>query len=147
MFEGICEHCGNIKGKDTLIWAETGLAEINPWSALSEIHIIWLSRHGKNIDCNYNLMLSVCLKEYKAGKITFLTSLCCFWWIGSLICLHIQQDTNINDRQNSKGSEFRFSSERIQASLNLLGLGLQMLHKQACDHMKKGKCLVPKDIY
>lgn len=58
MFEGICEHCGNIKGKDTLIWAETDLAETNPQSALTEIYIIWQSGHGKDIDCNYNLILN-----------------------------------------------------------------------------------------
>ena len=66
MFEGICEHCGNIKGKDTLIWAETGRAEINPQSALTEIYIIWRSGHGKDIDRNYNLILNLHL-IYPAG--------------------------------------------------------------------------------
>lgn len=66
MFEGICEHCGNIKGKDTLIWAETGLTEINPQSALTEIYIIWRMGHGKDIDCNYNLILNLHL-IYPAG--------------------------------------------------------------------------------
>lgn len=66
MFEGICEHCGNIKGKDTLIWAETGLAEINPQSALTEIYIIWQSGHSNDIDCNYNLIFNL-HQMYPAG--------------------------------------------------------------------------------
>lgn len=123
---------GISKGK-TLIWAETDLAEMNPRSALTEIYIIWQSRHAKGIDCNYNLILQPRLK-YPAG----------FGWrrakqarwqhwhlprTASPVYLHCHQDANTNDRRSPEGSDPGFGSGRIQASLNLLGLGLQILHK------------------